>query len=82
MDHRWTKGLKGEAKEKRVKEVLSYRNAFDALSELLTKEFKEFVPDYSNPSWAHEQADVNGANRKLSSIIKLITIEDKNESIR
>ena len=77
MDHRWFKGLTGsEEKEARKKELRSYKNAFRELSELLQDDFEESVPDYDNPSWSHKQADVNGANRKLKQILKLIEIKD------
>jgi len=78
MDTRWYKGFKEkDAKDKRTREILAYRNAYDTLKEVLEDQFEESVPDYKNPSWAHEQADVNGANRKLRQVIKLITILDK-----
>lgn len=70
----WTKGFKD--KEARKKEILSYRNAFDALKEVLEKEYEESVPDYDCPSWSHKQADINGANRKLRQIINLITVKE------
>lgn len=73
----WLKGLKGEAREKRKNEIKSYRNAFNALKEILENDFEETTPDYDCPSWSHKQADVNGANRKLQTIINLLTIEDK-----
>jgi hypothetical protein len=72
----WLKGLKGEEREKRIKEILSYRNAFDALKELLEDQYEESVPDYDCPSWSHKQADVNGANRKLRQIISLLDIKE------
>jgi hypothetical protein len=72
----WLKGLKGEEREKRIKEILAYRNAFNALKELLGDQYEESVPDYDCPSWSHKQADVNGANRMLRKIINLITIEE------
>lgn len=75
MHTAWLKGHKN--KEQRKKELLSYRNAFDELKKLLEDQFEESTPDYSSPSWAYEQADVNGANRKLRQIINLITVGDK-----
>lgn len=73
----WVKGLRGKDKEDRQKEVLSYRNAFESLRELLEEQFEESTPDYDCPSWSHKQADVNGANRMLRKIIQLTTIEGK-----
>jgi hypothetical protein len=69
MDHRW---LKQNTKE----EVLGYRNALDALKEILLKDFvkKESVRDYS-PGWEFKQIATNEYNHVLEDIIKLITIE-------
>ena len=76
MDSRWVKGLSGEKKEARKKEVLGYKNAFDDLRELLKdlEEEGKNPPDYSSPSWAYQQADQNGANRMLRKILKLIQL--------
>ena len=37
----FVKGLKGEAKEKRLQEIRSYKNAFNALKEILENDFEE-----------------------------------------
>lgn len=73
----WFRGLNKEDKEDRVKELLSYRNAFDALKEILEEHYKEYTPDYDCPSWSHKQADVNGHNRAIKKVINLITIKEK-----
>ena len=77
MDTRWYKGFNKDkkAKDKRTAEILSYRNAYDALKEVLEDQFEESTPDYKNPSWAYEQADVNGRNQMLKKVINLITID-------
>lgn len=69
MDHRW---LKNNTKE----EVLHYRNALDALKEILLTDFvkKEAVRDYS-PGWEYKQIAVNEYNQVLADIIKFISIE-------
>ena len=69
MDIRW---LKTNSKE----EVLGYRNALDALKEILLKDFakKEAIRDYS-PGWEYKQIAVNEYNQVLEDIIKFITIE-------
>ena len=78
MDIRWFKGIPDEVSEDdREKQVLGYRNAFDALREVLQREVQEFAPDYDIASWANKQADVNGANRMLRSILKLIDTQPK-----
>ncbi len=74
MNSRWLKGLSGEEKEARRKEIVSYKNAFQALTELLEEDFEERKVDYDCPSWSHKQADQNGANRKLQSILNLIKL--------
>lgn len=76
MDSRWLKGLDPESVRKRKEELKSGRRYYDLAIEVLQKELLETTPDYSSPSWAYEQADVNGANRKLKQVIKLLTIED------
>ena len=77
MQSRWFKGItNAEEKEKRRQEVLGYRNAFDALKEILVEDFEEGTPDYNSPSWAYEQADRNGANRMLKRVLTLIEIKE------
>lgn len=77
MDVKWTKGTKGEAKDRRKKEVLSYRTAFEDLKEVLV-DLQENVgtPDYESPSWAFKQADINGYNRAIERVINLINLKD------
>jgi hypothetical protein len=72
----WLKGYKGDDKEARKKEVLTYRNAFEDLREILDSLIEDQAPDYDCPSWSHKQADINGYNRALRKVIKLTTIED------
>lgn len=63
-------------KEARTKELLSYRNAFDDLKEILEREYrKKPVRDYSDPNWVHRQIAVNEYNAVLDDIINLITLE-------
>ena len=75
MHTAWFKGTKD--KEQRKKEVLGYRNAFDALKEILERDFKkkENVREYSDPQWVHKQIAVNEYNQALDDLLKLITIE-------
>ena len=69
-DIRWKK--RGYTTE----EVLAFRNAFDALKEVLTEEFtkKEAVRDYGTPGWEHRQIAANEYNAVLTDILKLISI--------
>ena len=68
MDSRWTKSNTKE-------EILSYRNAFDALKELLEADFRkrESVRDYG-PGWETKQIAVNEYNQVMDDVIKLITL--------
>lgn len=71
----WTKGYKD--KEARKKEILAYRNAFDALKEVLEKEYVPAPPsDYENPAWAYKQAHINGQNQMLERVMSLITVKE------
>ena len=74
MDSRWFKGTRD--KEARKQEVLGYRNAFDALREILETDFKkkEAVRDYGNPGWAYQQIAVNEYNRVLEDVLNLINL--------
>lgn len=75
MHTAWLKGTKD--KELRRKEVMGYRNSFDALKEVLERDFKRKpnVRDYSDPQWIHTQIAVNEYNQALEDLLKLITIE-------
>lgn len=75
MDGRWVKGLKGDDKEARKKELQSYRTAFEALKEILEEEFEDASPSYEHAAWPYEAADRYGANRKLRSIIQLLKVD-------
>ncbi len=72
----WVKGLRGAAKEARIKEVMGYRNAFDELKEILEKEVKKkaSVRDYDVPNWEVRQVAVNEYNQALDDLMKLITL--------
>lgn len=67
MDSRW--GKVGVSKE----DFKHYKNAFDSLSEFITKELKkkESVRDYG-PGWEQKQIAVNEYNQVLEDILKVI----------
>jgi len=75
----WFKGLNTKtAKEERRKELLSYRQAFEALQEHLRQWEKHTTgADYNSPSWAYKQADQIGYNRAIQDVLKLIDIKEK-----
>lgn len=70
----WFKGHTD--KDKRKKEVASYRNAFDELKKVLEQEYKKksSVRDYEKPGWANQQIAVNEYNQVLEDIMKLLEI--------
>lgn len=75
MHTSWLKGRKD--KEARRKEVMGYRNGFDALKEILERDFKkkENVREYGDPQWVHKQMAVNEYNQALEDLLKIITLE-------
>jgi hypothetical protein len=74
----WLKGVKGEDRERRKAEVLSYRNAFDDLREILEQHClkKEAVRDYS-PGWEYKQIAHNEYNAALDDLLNLIDLNQK-----
>lgn len=63
-------------KEQRLKELSSYKTAFDDLKEILQREYKKKpVRDYSDPNWSYRQIAVNEYNQVLDDIINLLTLE-------
>jgi hypothetical protein len=80
MHSAWTKGLKGEEKNKRIEEVMYYKNAFDELQEVIEQTLykKDSVRDYS-PGWAEKQIAVNEYNAALYDILKLIDLNRKDQ---
>lgn len=71
----WLKGSKD--KDKRKQEVLSYRNAFNELKQILEQEYKKkpSVRDYETPNWEYRQVAVNEYNQVLEDVLKLITLD-------
>ena len=74
MHTAWFKGLTKDQKEKRKQFLLANQEVLDMLAEVLENDFQEYEPDYKNPSWAYEQADVNGHNRAVRRVLNLITL--------
>ena len=74
----WIKGFEGDAKDKRIKEVMNYRNAFEDLTDVIeqTLQRKDAVRDYS-PGWAEKQIAVNEYNAALDDILNLIDLNRK-----
>jgi len=70
----WLKNHRDRTERK--KEIQSYRNAFDALREVLESEYKkkDSIRDYG-PGWAEKQIAVNEYNAALTDILTLINID-------
>lgn len=81
MQSVWLKGLAGKDKEQRKSEVLGYRNAFDALREILEQSYrkKESVRDYDAPNWELRQIAANEYNAVIDDILKLIDLTEGNK---
>lgn len=81
MHSAWTRGLKGQDREDRLKQISNYRNAFDDLKEVIEQTLvkKEAVRDYG-PNWAEKQIAVNEYNAALSDLIKLIDLNRKDSN--
>jgi hypothetical protein len=71
----WLRGVKDSDRNQRKQEVLSYRNAFDDLREILEQHYvrKEAVRDYS-PGWEYKQIAVNEYNAVLDDLLNLIDL--------
>ena len=71
----WFRGVKDSDRNQRKQEVLSYRNAFDDLREILEQHYvrKEAVRDYS-PGWEYKQIAVNEYNAVLDDLLNLIDL--------
>jgi hypothetical protein len=74
----WLRGVKDSERDQRKQEVLSYRNAFDDLREILEQHYvrKEAVRDYS-PGWEYKQIAVNEYNAVLDDLLNLIDLNQK-----
>jgi len=76
----WLRGVKDSDRNQRKQEVLSYRNAFDDLREILEQHYvrKEAVRDYS-PGWEYKQIANNEYNAALDDLINLIDLNRKDQ---
>jgi hypothetical protein len=66
-----------EDKDKTRQVILSNRESLDRLKDVLEPMLKEIAPaaDYDSPSWAYKQADRNGYNRALTTVLDLINLD-------
>lgn len=78
----WFTGLKTEEeKEYFRRSIYASRQVLDKLLEIMNKRKASISSvtreDYDSPSWAYKQADRNGALREIESVIKLLTLTNK-----
>jgi len=74
----WFKGCKTSKDKEAVSQTLhSNRESLDRLKEILEPLLKDSTPasDYDNPSWAYKQADRNGFNRAVTTVLDLINLD-------
>ncbi len=74
----WFKGLNTKAeKEQRVKELQSYKRAFEELTALLeSKKKPSSCRNYTNPNWQVEQIATNEYNAAIADVLALINLDD------
>ena len=78
MKSSWFKECKTNEEKFAVRQaVLSNRESLDRLRQVLEPMLKETTPaaDYDSPSWAYKQADRNGFNRAVTTVLDLINLD-------
>lgn len=80
----WFKGAKTPEEREQIKKmVLSNEILLDKLRKILynIQESKRgsVLEDYDTPSWSHKQAHLNGENAMLEKVIKLVTIQERDD---
>ena len=77
MKAAWFKDCKTKKEKDAVAQVLqSNIEGLDRLKEILEPMLKDTTPatDYDSPSWAYKQADRNGFNRAVTTVLDLINL--------
>lgn len=78
MKAAWFKDCKSKKQKEAVAQVLqSNRESLDRLKDILEPMLKDTTPaaDYDSPSWAYKQADRNGFNRAVTTVLDLINLD-------
>ena len=78
MKAAWFKECKNKKEKEALSQVLhSNRESLDRLKEILEPMLKDTTPaaDYDSPSWAYKQADRNGFNRAVTTVLDLINLD-------
>ena len=80
MQSAWTKGLKGPEKAERIKEVSSFRTAFEELTKVIRGSLKkkEAVRDYTD-GWVERQIATNEYNAAIDDLLRLIHLNRKED---
>ena len=75
----WLKGYEGSNRADRLKQVQTFRTAFNELKKVLETSYKkkEAFRDYSNPNWMAEQIAVNEYNKSLEDLYTLLDLNHK-----
>jgi|TARA_R110001606_G_scaffold175347_1_gene321906 hypothetical protein len=71
----WFKNCKSQAEKDKVKQqILSQQEVIVRLEEILESMLKDTTTaaEYDSPSWAYLQADRNGYNRAVTTVLELI----------
>jgi|TARA_R110000796_G_scaffold172673_1_gene289660 hypothetical protein len=78
MKAAWFKECKSIKEKQAVRQALqSNKESLDRLKEILEPMLKDTTPaaDYDSPSWAYKQADRNGFNRAVTTVLDLINLD-------
>lgn len=77
MKELWFKGSTAP-RDVRRQQVLSCRNSFELLRDVLMAEYKKkpAARDYGEPGWEHRQIAVNEYNQVLEDILSIIDLKD------
>mgnify|MGYP003649123554 FL=1 len=78
MKAAWFKECKTKKEKEAVSQSLhSNREGLDRLKGILEPMLKDTTPaaDYDSPSWAYKQADRNGFNRAVTTVLDLINLD-------
>jgi hypothetical protein len=70
----WLQGVDPDEREAREKLVKEYSDAWNLLYQVLRTKLKRLpeAPDYTNPAWAYEMANINGQNKMLREILGML----------
>lgn len=83
---KWFIGIKPEEKVEVEQLIRNSTTVLDQLTKVIEAELHELealkVTDYTNPNWAYQQADKNGAIRVLKNLLLLTRLDRDNKQGR